>query len=409
MKISIFTPSHHSKYLKELYASIKNQDFFEWVIVPNNGCKIPEEIETLDSRIHIFPLEVNVNFVGALKKYACSKCQGDIFLELDHDDLLMPEAIKEVKEAFKDLKIGFVYSNTANFTGNFQKARRFNLAHGWKYRPVKYNKYELEEHVAWKPTPASVSRIWYAPNHLRAWRKDIYFKSGGHPEDMRVLDDQDLLARTYLITKFKHIDKCLYLQRITGENTWLKHNKEIQNNVMRLYDKYIEKLCLKWATDNNLLKLDLGGRFNKPEGYQSVDLKNADIICNLESKWNLKDNSVGLIRAYDVLEHLKDPIHTMKEVYRVLVPGGYFLSRTPSTDGRGAFMDPTHASFWNENSFWYYTNQEYAQYIDIPVKFQDMCLYTGFPNEWAKKNNIPYVIAHLIKLKENRLPGIIKI
>ncbi len=29
---------------------------------------------------------------------------------------------------------------------------------------------------------------------------------------------------------------------------------------------------------------------------------------------------------------------------------GWFLSQTPSTDGRGAFQDPTHVSMWNSNS-----------------------------------------------------------
>jgi len=27
---------------------------------------------------------------------------------------------------------------------------------------------------------------------------------------------------------------------------------------------------------------------------------------------------------------------------------------TPSTDGRGAFQDPTHLSFWNLNSWFYF-------------------------------------------------------
>jgi O-antigen biosynthesis protein len=37
-----------------------------------------------------------------------------------------------------------------------------------------------------------------------------------------------------------------------------------------------------------------------------------------------------------------------------LVPGGWLLAATPSTDVRGAFQDPTNCSFWNvPNSFWY--------------------------------------------------------
>ncbi|MDP1796315.1 MAG: hypothetical protein Q8K78_02485, partial [Planctomycetaceae bacterium] len=52
-----------------------------------------------------------------------------------------------------------------------------------------------------------------------------------------------------------------------------------------------------------------------------------------------------------------------------LVPG-LSLSQTPSTDGRGAFQDPTHVSFWNSNSFWYYTRADQNRFIDCPVRFQ---------------------------------------
>jgi SAM-dependent methyltransferase len=347
MKVSIFTPTHNPAYIKELYESIKDQDFFEWVIV-NQNCNI----DIKDARIKLYPLPVTgENYVGSLKKFACSKCTGDILLEVDHDDILAPTALEEVKKAFEDKDVGFVYSNTANFKDDFKKTARYNEAYGWKFRSVDGK--ECEEHVAFKPTPASVSRIWYAPNHLRAWRKDVYDKIGGHA-DMRVLDDQDLLCRTYLETKMKHIDKCLYFYRINGLNTWIKYNKEIQDNVMVIYNKYIEKMACKWAKDNNLLVLDLGGRFNSPYG-ETVDLKNADRIMDLNKKWDLADGSVGVIRAYDVFEHLKDPLHTMKELYRVLADTGYAFIQVPSTDGRGAWQDPTHVSFWNENSFLYYT------------------------------------------------------
>jgi O-antigen biosynthesis protein len=77
---------------------------------------------------------------------------------------------------------------------------------------------------------------------------------------------------------------------------------------------------------------------------------------------------------------LPDKLHTIKEVYRVLAPGGHFLSRTPSTDGRGAFQDPTHVAYYNENSFLYYSDRRWAQYIDSPVRFQSLRLYTTPPD-----------------------------
>jgi SAM-dependent methyltransferase len=408
MKVSVLTPTHDPKYLGELYESIKEQGFYEWIILAQGSIEIPD---FKDKRVKVFrfPL-MGEYYVGGLKRHIFSLAKGDILLELDHDDLLTSDAIEEVKKAFEDKEVGFVYSNFANFQGNFERTERWDASFGWKYRPFHYNGHVLDEVLSFELTPASVSRIWYAPNHLRAWRKDVYEKIGGHSERMRVLDDQDLMCRTYLATKMKHIDKCLYLYRITGENTYLKFNDEIQNNVMRIYGQYIYDLAAKWSKDNSLLALDLGGRFGGIQGYQSVDLKNAEITTDLNGKWPFKDNSVGVIRAQDILEHLPDKLHVIKEIYRVLAPGGYLLSSTPSTDGRGAFQDPTHCAFYNENSFWYYTRKEIAAYIDTPVRFQEMLLSTHYPSEWHEQNDISYVTAHLVSLKDgHRPPGIINI
>ncbi len=39
----------------------------------------------------------------------------------------------------------------------------------------------------------------------------------------------------------------------------------------------------------------------------------------------------------------------------MLAHAGLILTQTPSTDGRGAFQDPSHVAFYNENSFMYLT------------------------------------------------------
>jgi glycosyltransferase involved in cell wall biosynthesis len=401
MKISIFTPTNSPQYLEELYKSIKHQDFYEWVVVPQNY-----EIKFNDPRIKVYELPyLEGAYVGALKSYACSKCTGDILLELDHDDFLAENAIEEVKKAFEDDEVGFVYSNAVYLKKDFTNYPRFSELFGWQYREVEYQGHTLDEHISFEPTPASVSRIWYAPNHLRAFRKSVYEAVGGYNKQMRILDDQDLMCRMYRATKFKHIDKPLYFYRVHGENAWLKHNKEIQDNVYPIYDKYIENMAVKWARDNGLICLDLGGGIDKMEGYESIDIKGGDVIADLNRPFPFKDDSVGVIRAYDVLEHLTDPLHTMKEIHRVLVSDGWLFAKVPSTDGRGAFQDPTHKSFWNENSFLYYTNKKWARYIDTPVRFQKVRLHTTENNA----EQVCWVIANLIKLNGNRPPGLIEV
>ena len=125
----------------------------------------------------------------------------------------------------------------------------------------------------------------------------------------------------------------------------------------------------------------------------------------------MPDNSVGVIRASDFLEHIPDKVTLMNECYRVLAHGGMLLSATPSSDGRGAYQDPTHVAFWNENSFWYYTDARYAKYVpEITCRFQVSRLETMFPSAWHEQHQISYVIANLVSVKDGpRLPGELKI
>jgi O-antigen biosynthesis protein len=398
--ISIFTPTHDTRYLLEAYNSLLAQSVteWEWIVVYNNGA-VPVEFN--DKRVKTFALEAAKDWVGPLKAAACRRASGDILLELDHDDLLIPDALEEVTKAFRDQEIGFVYSNTVHCDSDWNPVMRFDERYGWKYRQVEYDGHLLDEHVHFAPNPDCISKIWFAPNHLRAFRKSVYDIVGGYDEGMRVLDDLDLICRLYEVTKFKHIDKGLYIYRVHGENTWLRYNKEIQDNVYRIHDQYIERLVSRWSDTNSLRKIELGGRIDADDNCETVDLLGSDIIADLEEKWPFEDSSVGMIRAIDVFEHLKDPMHTMKELSRVLAPGGWAFIKVPSTDGRGAFQDPTHKSFWNENSFGYYTKEFFSRYIGEPVRFQAARLYTTELNS----DKCCWTIAHLVNCKEGYRPA----
>lgn len=405
--ISILTPTHNPKYIMELWETIKDQTYadWEWIILTNNGAKV----DIYDERVRIIECPFNFKSVGFLKKYAFLQARGDYLAEVDHDDLLTPDCLDEVAKTFdSDKKIGFVYSNNAKLSDNFIP---YNKAYGWGHRKFNWKDKEYYEMISFEPTAHSFAFIWYCPDHIRVWRADVYRELGGHDETLEVLDDHDLLIRTYLKTKIKHIDKCLYLYRITGDNTWLERNQKIQTGTVELYHKYAYQLAERWADLNGLKKIDLGGGFGKPEGYLSLDLKNGDIEANLNDKWPLEDNSVGVIRAHDILEHLPDKQFIMSEIWRVLADGGWLMAQVPSTDGRGAFQDPTHISYWNENSFWYWTRREQAKYIyNDKIKFQEFRLETIFPAEYHKQNNIPYAIAYLSAVKsDKRRPHLIKI
>ena len=417
--ISIITPTNNPKYLKEAYESLKAQSFgdWEWIIVPNNGTEINDVFRKLDKRITVIPFDKKTDKIGEIKGFAFKQGSGDILLELDHDDLLTPKALEKVNEVFKDKEVVFCDSNFAEFFYDHKtkpdwQPNFYNPDFGWKYKEKEFYGHKFQEVQGYEITAASLALIYWAPNHLRAWRRSDYEIIGGHNPELKVADDHDLCCRTYLFGKCVHIPECLYLYRIHKTNAWIRFNPDIQANTHKVRDQYLYSLVKKWCEKNSLRKIDLGGAFDSPEGYESVDLEDADINCNLNEKWPFKDNSIGVIRAWDILEHLKDPIHTMNEIYRVLAPGGWLLSLTPSTDGRGAFQDPTHVSFWNENSFWYYTKKGYAKYLHGKFKgrFQAVRVRTEFPYAFQKASKIPYVRADLIAIKDGaKIPGKIEI
>lgn len=407
--ISIITPVYHKSlpYLSETYDSLLNQTYqnWEWVTVLNNGGSIPENIAK-DERVKIFTIEDDDpehNRIGRLKAFACSKATGDIFVELDSDDILTETALEEILLAFKDPKVAMAYSNGASFKTGTWESPKFGSDYGWESRPYFYKDHQLNEMIAWPVSAQMMRAIFWAPDHVRAWRAGAYKAIGGHNPEIKTGDDHELCCRLYIeygAEGFKHIDKCLYLYRLHGENASVTNNAEVQTQNSQNYLKYSRKLAVRWANDNNLAKLDLGGRINAWEGFTTVDLFDADIVANLNEPWPFADNSVGIIRASHLFEHLKDPIHTMNEAFRVLAPGGWLLIEVPSTDGRGAFQDPTHVSFWNENSIWYYTNRNFSRFIpSFKGRFQNSRTVTYFPSEFERIHNMSVVQSDLIAVK----------
>jgi glycosyltransferase involved in cell wall biosynthesis len=410
---SIYTPTHDPRHIERAARSLSGQTCqdFEWIVMPNGVAKV--DASTLPNCRVVEPTDPLTKKIGQLKGECCDAATGEVLVELDHDDELTPDCLLELKSAFSDPKVDFCYSNDADLDKNMQPFT-YSKAYGWEDRPFEYKGKTIKEQLSFEPTAASFSKIWFAPNHVRSWRKSFYQRIGGYDKSMEVLDDQDILSRTYIQGNVKFINKCLYVYyRHDGNTCYGEKNKFIQTETLNIHDKYIYQLAEKWSDLNGLLKIDLCGGFNPPHGYKSVDLKDADIIHDLNKPWPFKDGEVGLIRAHDALEHLKDPIHTMKEAHRCLAPLGWFLTMTPSTDGRGAFQDPTHISFWNSNSFWYYTRAETAKYIGTPVRFQLNRIKNYFPNQFCQTHNITYVKADLLKLPEKgsniRVPGQIEI
>jgi SAM-dependent methyltransferase len=113
--------------------------------------------------------------------------------------------------------------------------------------------------------------------------------------------------------------------------------------------------ALSGATDA-AIKLNLGSADVLLDGFVNVDVVAAPGVqeADLTETWPWQDSSVDYVRASHVIEHLPDKIFTMNELWRVLRPGAKADITVPTTEGPGAWQDPTHVSFWNRRSFLYY-------------------------------------------------------
>lgn len=403
-KLSVITPTNSLEWFEQARRSLLWQTMpdWEWIVLFNGGVFTDDP----DPRIKCVPSSMNLANVGALKREACLHATAPFIVEFDHDDMLDRTALEKVLGAFEATGAAFVYSDSAHVHSD-GTPKLFAPELGWSARPMPFSGEKPETlmaHNAPALLPQNVSRIWYAPDHVRAWRAATYWEAGGHNAALKVCDDLDLMARLFMISggAFHHIPECLYRYSVHGNNTWLKNSDEIQPLSWAMHDRNIQNLALAhWKRTHRCI--DLGGGIDAPAGWEGCDTHDAPIITDLNDRWPFEDGSVGAFRAHDLIEHLRDPIHTMNEAWRCLAHGGLYLIEVPSTDGKGAFQDPTHVSFWSSNSFWYYTREQQQRYIrhaGCRCRFQLVRMLNYFPSPWHKKHRIPYVKAHLAAIKD---------
>jgi O-antigen biosynthesis protein len=401
--ISVFTALSESGngYIEAAFETLlgqTNQDW-EWVVLENHGGRLPDHIGQ-HPQVRVFE-DSELDGLGALKRACCEQCEGEIIVELDHDDLLHPDALQRTFEALQTADVA--YSDFAEFRDRDWTPDGYHPDFGWRTYPVSFQGHDLIATSAPPITPQNLRRIDYCPHHLKAWRADAYFQIGGYDEQLVYGDDQDLLKRFFLLGKrFTHITECLYFYRIHESQIMARAGSSIAEFNWQVYEKYFVALGSKFADDASLHKLEL-----RELGESDGELRTFGQACgiDLNQPWPVAEDSTGLIVATDVLQQLRDPIHVMNEAYRALAPGGFLVIRVPSTDGRGAFQNPRNVSFWNEHSFWFYTNLKFAAEIpEFTGRFQIARLRTFFPDEFSKELSIPYVEAHLFALKPGYEP-----
>jgi predicted SAM-dependent methyltransferase len=103
-------------------------------------------------------------------------------------------------------------------------------------------------------------------------------------------------------------------------------------------------------------------------GDVQLDIDHTDQVTILGDLHSLPfvDNVCSEILLDNVLEHSPDTTGVLREIYRILRPGGIVYIFVPYYNSSGAFRDPTHRSFFSEGTFDYYTEKsDYDYYADF--------------------------------------------
>lgn len=141
-------------------------------------------------------------------------------------------------------------------------------------------------------------------------------------------------------------------------------------------------------TETELPKLDLGCGLDPKKGFEGVDLYSPapHKVDLLKFPWPWADESVGELVSSHFIEHIparevgpgdlsaephrgltdflgQDMLFAfMDECWRVLRPAGTLLLVFPCARSDGAFQDPTHRRYLNQNTLRYFTEEGREHY-----------------------------------------------
>lgn len=288
--VSIITTAYQSQdRINRVFRSLMSQTYtnWEWIIYDENvrGSEDSEYLRMKVKRfkkehpyIHYFQPEDHDGRIGYAKRLSFGLAVGTILCEMDHDDELTPNCIEWIVRASeKHPDAGFYYTDCIQmheFTKDTHDYGDFYaFGYGSDYRVLYRGKYH---YVTQTPpiTFKTVGHIVGVPNHLRAWRSDVYHSIGGHNIYLSVGDDYDLIVRTFCATRFAHIPEVGYIQYINqGHNNFTyRRNALIQFNVLHSSNHHMEA-CRKRIEELSLFVRKVNRQVYSEEDFEAPVVK----------------------------------------------------------------------------------------------------------------------------------------
>lgn len=382
MMLSIIIPilNQHEMSTECIQAVMEGTIGYE-IIVIDNGSDPPFYPPFSGfNEIQVIRNEENLGFPAAVNQ-GLRAAKGDVIILLNNDVIVSPNSLNRLADRLDTFD---VVGPTTNFCAGMQKVQIPSYQSKEELdKEIEYlyesSRGEAEE-VNWIIGFCMVFKIsvWKAVGDFDTtlWPctgEEIDFCFRAKEKGFKIGIARDIYVHHEGSVTFKDMENA-------GQ---LKYAEICERNDKHLAEKWGDNFLNRQAisVDDNVvpesgIHLNLGSGLRPLEGYINIDNRkevNPDIVCDVTEGLPYDDNSVDSIRAHDFLEHIptEKTIQVINEIWRVLKPGGTFASLTPDAEfGQGAFQDPTHLSFWVENSWLYFSEPNSRALYGIKANFK---------------------------------------
>lgn len=118
--------------------------------------------------------------------------------------------------------------------------------------------------------------------------------------------------------------------------------------------------------DSSLKKLNLGCGRDIKDGWINLDFvagAKIDVVADLDKCDSVPlpfdNDTIDEFYGSHLIEHLKNPLPFMEEIYRISKPNAKAIFKVPYGSSDDAFEDPTHVRQYFINSFLYFSQPIY--------------------------------------------------
>jgi len=327
------------------------------LIIVDDGSDLIKDLIPKDDRIIYIAKDYRIK-LGEKRNMACKVARGEIIVHWDDDDWMADWRLQYQVESLLRDQVDICGLNKLLFY-NPALNQTWQYVYPDKTKPWVAGGSLCYTKVFWSRNPFPNINVG----------EDNQFVWSRHSKKIALLQD-----KTFYVALIHKGNSSPKYCRGSRWSRWHGDLKQIMGDDIFYYQDRTKRLKPSGSTS---MKLNLGCCDNLLPGFVNVDIVQAlgVEVVDLKQKWPWQDNSIDHIRAMDIIEHLPDKIFTMNELWRVTKAGGRVEIAVPTTDGTGAWQDPTHVSFWNRRSFLYYEagnpyRERFASYYGIQAKFR---------------------------------------